>query len=71
MLSDARLRRGDFGGGDAEAIEAGGDLLAQQVDEMAGGRAGAQAQPHAGLHLGQGHGGCLSLQIFVHLALSR
>ena len=44
-----------------EEAPAGTDLLPEQIDEMPGGRAGAQAQAHAGLNLCQRHGGGLSL----------
>ncbi len=45
-----RLTLSRFGGGDASNGKTGLDPLPDEIDEMAGGRAGAEAEPHAGPH---------------------
>jgi hypothetical protein len=64
-----RLARRDFGGGNANTVETGGDLFAEQIDEMLGCRAGTQAEPHARPNLGQRHGRRLPLQVLAHGSL--
>ena len=39
-----------FGSGDASNVKTRFDSLPDEIDEMAGGRAGAEAEPHAGPH---------------------
>ena len=43
-----RLRLGRFGSGDAANVETGRDPLPDEIDEMVGGRTGAEAEPHPG-----------------------
>src|SRR5690606_19518016 len=64
----AGLPVGGLGGGDAEDLEAVADALAEQVDEVAGGGAGAEAETHAGADVAQRHGGGLTLHFLAHAA---
>ena len=51
-VAASRFRRGH-----RDHVEAGADALGQKLDEMLGGRAGAEAEPHARAHEFDGTGG--------------
>ena len=58
-------RPGGLGGRHAAHGKAGAHPRAQQLDEDVGGRAGAEAEPHAGPHLVEGARGSGALQGFA------
>ena len=61
-VAAGRLRRGH-----SDDVEPGVNALRQKLDEMLGGRAAAETEPHAGTHeLERAGGGCTFLAFDIH-----
>src|SRR5690606_30324295 len=61
-----RLPVGGLGSGNAQHFEPIANALAQQVDEVPGGGAGAEAEAHTWAHVVQRHRGSFTLPVFAH-----